>query len=326
MTEPGPALVTGAAGFIGSGVAAALAARVPVRAAYRNTPLPAALLDDRRIEPVRCDLDDPAEVRAAVAGASLVVHAAYGPDAAMAPQCVRLLDAMSAEGVSALIYLSSIAVYGERSGVVDETAAPLGALGAYAQAKRACEALVRDWADAAPGRRALILRPGVVYGAGSRFWIDKMAERIRLGAWGSFGPAGEGVAPLVHVDDVVALIAQASRRLSDDAFRGAPALNVIGPETPSWNAYFARLADALGAPPLRELSPATIAARRAFAVPAKLWRRLGLPGLRSTALAPASGEITLFALRASYPTDAAAGLLGFTPAIGLDEGLRRSLR
>ena len=315
------ALVTGGRGFIGAAAARALAeAGFTTRIGARRA----------RDGETACDLDSPQEVRAAVEGVSLVVHAAYGDVGAMAGQCRTLLDAMSAAGVENLIHLSSIAVYGAAQGTVAETTAATGALDAYGAAKIACEAAVRAWAEAAADgrRRAVVLRPGVVYGAGSRFWIDKMAERIRLGAWGVFGPAGEGPAPLVHVDDVAALIAAAAARLAGETCAGWPAalaLNVVGPETPSWNAYFTALAARLGADPPRRIGGAALALRQTLALGAKVWRKAGLPGGARAALAPTRGEMALFARRATYPTLAARDFLDFAPRIGLDVGLDRSV-
>lgn len=321
----GPTLVTGAAGFIGSAVVRRLVQDGGAfRAGFRNAALPAGLATLLGLAPVRLDLDDEASVDAAVAGAGAVVHAAYGPDDAMAAHCARLLAAMTAHGVDRLVHFSSIAVYGERDGDIVETDGPVGRLGTYGEAKRACEAMIADWTRQGAERRALLLRPGVVYGAGSRFWIDKPAQRIAAG-WGGLGALGEGVAPLIHVDDVAMLAAAGLRSLDDPALDcAAVALNLVGPETPDWNAYFAALAATTGHGPLRTMSGAEIGARRALALPAKAWRRLKLPGFEGLALAPAAGEFALFARKAHFSTEAADRLLG--PArIGLSEGLARSV-
>jgi len=328
-SSPNTILVTGARGFIGSAVAAALfGSGMTVRAGARGCALTHESAGDMRADArfCACDLDDFVQVRAAVAGADLIVHAAYGSDAAMAQQCRTLLEAMAAEGVGSLIYLSSIAVYGEQTGLVFEAAPPQGALGAYAAAKRQCEKLVRDWAQGA--RRAIILRPGIVYGTGSYFWVDKMVERIRLGAWGDFGPAGEGTAALIHIDDLVDLIDVASKRLASNARAALPncaALNAVGPEAPSWNGYFQSLAAAIGAPRLKPLNRSEISLREMLSPLAKIWRRLGLPGARGAALAATSGELALFSRKATYAMNAANDLLGFSPRIDLDEGLARTV-
>ncbi|BCP51456.1 hypothetical protein K32_00730 [Kaistia sp. 32K] len=318
-------LVTGAAGFIGSVAARDLAAvGFAVRAGIRRTQ-PATLPPGAVAVP--CDLANPAATRAAVAGAQVVVHAAYGDERAMVSECRNLLAAMSAARVPSLIYLSSIAVYGERTGIVDETMGAAGSPGAYGDGKIACEAFVRAWAQdpAAPERRVLILRPGIVYGTGSVFWTDKLAERIRAGAWGDFGPAASGPAALVHVDDVAAMVAMAARwiALAPHEWPAVTTLNVVGPETPSWNVYFSALAERLGARPLRRLGGLRLGFRQSLAVPAKICRRLRLPLFRRAALAPTPPEMAIFGRDVTYSTGAAKGR-GLAPRIGLRDGLART--
>jgi len=322
------ALVTGATGFIGSVVTASMAAGgYTVRAGTRRSP--SSTVSPEGIVPTPCDLDDLAQTRGAVADVELVVHAAYGDEAAMVAQCRLLLQAMTEANVPALVYFSSIAVYGDRTGVIDESIPPVGSLGAYARAKIECEALVGAWArdPAHPQRRVLILRPGIVYGTGSRFWTEKLAERIAAGAWGNFGRAADGPAPLVHVDDIGALVAGAGHALLAGQSLGWPALtvlNVVGPQTPSWNDYFAAVAQRIGAQRLPSLGGMRLAVRQFLAVTAKIGRRLGLAGSKRAALAPTRAEMAIFGRDAVYSTQAASSL-GLEARIGLDEGLARTV-
>lgn len=323
MTDrPQCTLVTGGRGFIGSALVAALAAAgFAARAGVRRP----VLASD-----VACDLDEAAQTRSAVDGARLIAHTAYGDPGAMARQCAGLLAAMSRAGVDSLVYFSSIAVYGARDGDVIENDEAVGPLDAYASGKVACEGLVRAWAGdpAHPDRRAIVMRPGVVYGAGSRYWIDRLSQRIRAGMWGDLGAAGEGRAPLIHVDDLVDLAISAAQRLTgpDRAMLPrATALNAVGPDTPCWNAYFRALAAALGAPALLPLDPATLVRQAPLALAAKAWRRLGLPGFEKQALIPTGGELAVYARKANYDTGAARRLLDFAPRVTMAEGLRRSI-
>jgi nucleoside-diphosphate-sugar epimerase len=319
MAQP-KILVTGAGGFIGAGLLPVLARKFGAVSAGFRRARPSALPG---VTAVACDLDDSAQLRAALAGADLVIHAAYGDEAAMPAQARRLLEAMSTVGVKNLLAFSSIAIYGARTGAVVETDGPVGKLSAYAQAKLDCEALYRDWAAQDEARRALILRPGIVYGAGSPFWVEKMGARVASGGWGLFGRRGEGRAALIHLDDLAAQVAAASASLLGGRdLPGFSALNAVGPESPLWNDYFAALAQAIGCGPLRTWSPAEIFVRQALAAPAKILRKLGLPLGATAALAPTPGEMDLFSLDATY-SGAAAELLGFSPAIGMEEGLRR---
>ena len=312
-------LVTGAGGFIGSSVATALEqAGYAVRRGVRRPGESGTL----------CDLDRPDTVAEAVRGVDLVVHAAYGETTHMVQQCRALLTAMAAADVPRLIHLSSIAVYGDAAGLVGENT-PLRAVDAYGLGKIDCEAAVREWtlAPDGSGRRALVLRPGIVYGRGSPLWIEKMADRIRLRAWGTFGAAGEGLAALVHVSDVAGMIVTGAGVLcaAPCTTHSAPTvLNVVGPETPSWNAYFTSLARAMGAPALPVLEGGGLKLRQGLSIGARVWRKLGLPGAAGLALTPLPGEIALFSRKADYRTPAAAAF-GYAPRITLDEGLPRSL-
>ena len=312
-------LVTGAGGFVGRASVRALRARgFRVLAGQRRPP--------RETDEIACDLDRPEEARAALRGVDLVVHAAYGDVRAMSSQNAHLLDAMSAVGARALVSLSSIAVYGEADGDVVETTPSRGELDDYARAKIACEAATRNWTAWSSDRRALLMRPGIVYGTASPFWIAKLSERIRLGAWGDFGPGGDGLAALIHVDDLADMIATSAQLLLSDRRAALDALtvvNAVGPETPTWNAYFHALAAKLGAAPPTSWSAGRLALRQRLATPAKIADRLRLPGFRAAALAPTRGEIALFSRSARY-CGAAAAALGLNARVGLAEGLART--
>lgn len=301
-------LVTGATGFIGRAVCRTLAAQGhKVRAGSRKARRGTAAADGGGIQAYPLDLDRAEPVRAAVEGMDAIVHAAYGRVDAMPEQLARLLDAASAGQVPRLVHFSSIAVYGNATGIVDEQTPAVPPLDAYGTAKIQCEQLLQGWAR--PGRIVTALRPGIVYGPHSPFWNDKIEQRIRAGAWGTFGTAGEGTAALVHVDDVVDAVAAALTRSAEPSWL---ALNITGPQAPSWNAYFQAIADALGSP-LPPIGAPALARARSLVLFAKVWRRLGLSGLDRWALAPTAGELALFARHATYPNALARQVLGWTP-------------
>jgi nucleoside-diphosphate-sugar epimerase len=168
------------------------------------------------------------------------------------------------------------------------------------------------------------LRPGIVYGPGSVLWVDRPLAALRAGVLGDLGPRGEGIAALIHIADV----AEATR-CALAALRGSGpgllAANLVGPETPTWNAYFARLAEQAGLYPPRSLGPGRLALLRALAVPAKAMGRVGLPAPAALRLVPAPGELRLFARAARYETARARTDLGFRATMPLSAGLATSL-
>lgn len=318
-------LVTGGTGFIGSVIARQLAdAGHLVRSGTRRPGQPSP----SGITQIACDLDNPANLTAATDGVTTVVHCAYGDEAAMARQCANLLAAMADSQVSSMVYFSSIAVYGDTESPSLEAPIDIRNLtGTYARGKAACEALVHAWVAEQPSRRAIILRPGAVYGKGSPFWIDKLVERIRTGTWGDFGALGSGPAPLVHVDDVGAVTLTAVETLDHSATPRAAVevFDLIGPETPSWNDYFHALAKVIAAPSLTKVNKAKVRRWQLMSIPAKIWRRAGLPGGRRAALAPTAGELSIFSRHARYDRETLETKLGTAAQISLEEGLRRSI-
>lgn len=323
-------LVTGGAGFIGSHAAGALAAEFNVRRGVRRIPDAVRTGGNATsgIAFVACDLDRPEQIDAALDGVAVVVHTAYAPDGAgTVRQCRALLDAMARKSVAHLVHLSSIAVYGNREGAIAESMGAQGDLSDYARGKEACETLVREWVGplSATRRKAIMLRPGIVYGTGSTFWIDKLAQRIRCNAWGTFGSRGDGIAALIHVDELAEIIARSvGHLLLPETARSATAINVVGPERVTWNDYFSAVADRIGCAPLPALTEHQIGRRQILAIASKVCRRAGIPGLEASSLAPTRGEMQLFGQHAEYLTETARRLFGPLPEITLSEGLART--
>lgn len=315
-------LVTGAGGFIGGAVAHALAGRPGVTVV-------GATRDGRAlgggIAPGRLDVRDRSSVAAALEGVGGVVHCAAGDRATTVDGTGVLLDAARQAGVGRVVHVSSVAVYGGAQGPVDEMAAVLPVSGrGYAHWKAAAEQLCRDAAQGGP--EIVIVRPAIVYGPGSRLWITLPARRLVSGAWRGLGEAGRGTCNPVHVRDVAAACVAG---LTTPGVAGGEAFNVSGADGLSWGAWYARLAQALGLPALRDL-PAAGWRRRAWAALAvkALARKLPAAGRvfeRVILGAPARSELTLFALAATYPIGKAAARLHWEPRIGLEAGLAESV-
>jgi nucleoside-diphosphate-sugar epimerase len=310
-------LVTGAAGFIGRQITRRLAAEPGffVRAGSRQ-----GHAVGHEAQPVRTDVLDPASLVAAFAGVDAVVHCAVGDRATTIFGTDHVVQAAKQAGVQRIVHLSSIAVYGQAAGKVAENEKLLACPeygGGYAHWKAGAEAVCRSLS----GPRVVMLRPTIVYGAGSEQWIALPARRILARRWGTMGPAGEGLCNPVHVTDVAEAALAALRA---DVAHGE-AFNINGPTALTWNGWFNRLAHALGQPELPAIAPAQLYRRSLAAVPVKALLR-ALPALRGQFEwfllgAPAASERALFRLQATYPTDKARTSLGWQPRIDLDEGL-----
>ena len=189
-----PVLVTGATGFLGGHLAAALVSRgYRVRALSRRTSGLEAL-ERLGVEVFRGDLADlPSLVRAA-RGAGVVFHAAgrvsdWGPReaflAANAEGSRNVVAACQEAGVSRLVHLSSLTVLGlPRDGrvVSESTPAAVPARGDfYTESKLAGERSVRE----AHGRRGLsttVVRPGAIWGPGDPNVVPRIVRLLRRGA------------------------------------------------------------------------------------------------------------------------------------------------
>jgi nucleoside-diphosphate-sugar epimerase len=103
------------------------------------------------------------------------------------------------------------------------------------------------------GGSVVTLRPGCVWGAGSELWVGRIARFLRASRLGDLGAAGDGWSNLVHVDDVCAAVVAALRV---EPVRGeVRTYNLAAPDSPRWNEYFVDLSLAIGATPVRRISP-----------------------------------------------------------------------
>jgi UDP-glucose 4-epimerase len=193
-------------------------------------------------EVVEGDILDPAVVSTALADVDTVVHLAAIANTPMGYQnptwveqvnawgTARLVEECVAEGVSHLIYTSSVAVYGPRetSAYPDETA-PCRPVGPYAHSKRSAEHSVQQ----AHGRndlRTTTLRLGIVYGPAPTVRFDAVANRFAYlaGVQHPLTVHGTGAQQraFVHVNDASRAIERVLQRTESPE---EPAIfNVVG--------------------------------------------------------------------------------------------------
>ncbi|HEX4412803.1 MAG TPA: NAD-dependent epimerase/dehydratase family protein [Lacipirellulaceae bacterium] len=202
-------LVTGATGFVGRHLLARLAEQAePVRAMYRD--------EGRRQQYIThgetaiCgDICDPTVMRDAVAGSDVIYHCAAAHSTSTPDEIRRtnlaavetLLDATKAVAPKArIVLLSSLNVLGNNSFVAATEDSPRKIThDLHADLKTAAEVVAERAIGA--GTDIVILRPGLIYGAGD-LNFSKLARAIARGKLVYIGSC-DNIVPVVHVDDVV---------------------------------------------------------------------------------------------------------------------------
>lgn len=223
-------LITGGSGFIGGYFMRAFVARGDEVTNLDIVP-PAASLPAHRF--IRGDTRDAQALDRALEGCDAVLHLAaahhdfgitHETSYAVNETATELLcAAMSRAGIRELCFYSSVAVYGEGSTPPTEETSPTPT-GAYGGSKLAGEVMVQRWvAQDEANRRALVIRPTVVFG---RQNFANMYSLIRHATRRMFLSVGGGtnIKSLVHVDNLVAATLWLWSRPDAPAFR---VINVV---------------------------------------------------------------------------------------------------
>ncbi len=314
------ALVTGAAGFLGRAVVAALRARGETVRVLVRRPV-AAFRDDTGIQVVIGDLGDPRIVDHAVAGAGIVYHVGAamrgGPrdfEAGTLWGTRNVLDACRRHGSPRLVYVSSMSVFdhaGRRNGDVlteDYRFEPHPQLrGAYTQTKLTAERMVAA-AIAEQRLPAVILRPGQIFGPGAE-QVTPNGTIALAGRWIAIG-SGSQVLPLVYRDDVVDALLQAAE--SPRALGGT--FNLVDPDSVDRDTYLRRCKAKLGDHLKLMWVPQWVFLCLAIGVELLgkvLGRDVPLTRYRVRSLRPL----------ANFDTRAARDVLGWAPRVGVRRGL-----
>lgn len=320
-------LVTGASGFLGSHLCAALADRgIPVRALYRRKAAPPELsrLESRGVELMNGDLGDPETCARAVRGVGAVIHSAalamdWGDPKLFrsinVEATARLLDAAQRASCGTFLYISSAVVHGFGPHVDTTEEGPYHPLAyPYQTTKLEAEKLVL--ARNAPGFGTLAVRPCNVYGPGDHTSTYAMFAAILGSGFGYLGDGSAYTCP-IYIDDLCAGVIAA---LESPRAAGEAILLTDGQKVP-WKRYVEVMYEAVGS------------GKKPLSLP--LW--VAFPAARAMSFAwhlagsKSPPPLTMYRVEQGarhyhFSNEKAKRLLGFSPTVFIEEGLARTAR
>jgi dihydroflavonol-4-reductase len=336
--------VTGAAGFTGGHLARTLAARGDhVRALVRpgSEPAPLALGSDPtqktlasdpappvrgsdlgRLEVVRGDLRDADSLMRAADGVEVVYHiAAIYRQAglrddeyrAVNASAVRtVIEAAKAGGARRVVHCSTVGVHGDVERPPANEDAPLRPGDVYQQTKLEGERIARE-AAGDTGVDVVIVRPTGIYGPGDR----RLLKLFRGIARRRFAVLGDGriFYHLTYIDDLI----EGFRLCGTVPSATARTYILAGGEVTTLNELIELIAEEARVPPPRLHLP--------------VWPFWAAGALCEAICAPLGIEPPIYRRRVDFFTKSRAfdisrarAELGYAPAIGLREGIARTLR
>lgn len=321
MTPARPTLVTGAGGFIGRHLVAALHARgTPVRAVVRSA-ADADALAPLCADLVVGDLVEADTIARASAGVEAVFHLAgklFEPGADPSTYerlhvaaTASLFDACAGSGnLSFFLHCSTTGIHGPTGSTPareDDRPAPSNA---YESTKVRGEQTVRERAQRSQ-TPLVIARPGLVYGPGDRHLLG-WYRSIRDGYYRVVGPGTNHLHP-IYIDDAV----DGLLRCPQAATPEGRAYHLVGERPYTMRA----LSDAIGHAVGRRVPGMHLPAALAWAAGAA-FECLPVPRRR---LPLSRTRVTFLLQNREYDGTRAHDELGFTPQVPLGEGLARTV-
>jgi len=310
-------LVTGATGAIGPGVVDALAGTFEVRTLARRVPPPG--LFRVPVTSFQGDVSDLAAVRRAAEGARAIVHLAallhlVDPPPSMRTEYERVniggtaavIEAARTEGVSRVVLLSTIAVYGSQPrGLLDEDS-PTRPDTLYGESKVEAERIAVG-ARTGDGRPlSTVLRSAAVYGPRVKGNYQRLVRALARRRFVPIGP-GDNLRTLVFEDD----LASATVLAAEHAAAAGRIYNVTDGHVHALREIIAAICTALGRRPPRWHAPVA-PVRAALRAASMIDRRL--PAMLNKYLEAVAVD------GSRIQTE-----LGFRPATGLMEGWSRTV-
>lgn len=311
---PDDVFVTGARGFIGRTLAAHLREH-GVRVAGVD------IAADDATGVVAGDITDPAPWRERIAPDAVVVHtAALVSNTPTLEEAWRVntlgtrrvLDAAIAAGARRFVYVSSVRAFSDL-GFPDQVSEdhPLRPDGnPYVDTRIAAEQAVLQ-AHAAGEMEVVVVRPGDVYGPGSRPWTILPVEMMKARRF-VLPAGGRGIFSPVYVDDLVAGLTLAAHHpaAAGQVFTLGGGVGISNRE------FFGHYSRMLG-----QRGPVCLPTPVALALATAADRAARLAGSETEANPTA---VRYFLRTGTYSIEKARRLLGYDPQVGVEEGMART--
>ncbi|HEY4231852.1 MAG TPA: NAD-dependent epimerase/dehydratase family protein [Lacipirellulaceae bacterium] len=318
-------LITGATGMVGSACARrAAAAGYHVQAMVRPKS-DRSLLDGVSVQFVEADLGQPEAFLAALADAEIVIHTAahvgdWGPAEKYRALNVVALEylvhaAAQTGKLRRWIQVSSLGVYPARHhyGTDETTLADAVGLDGYTRTKAEAETLLNHHIKE-HGFPAVVLRPGLIYGANDRHALPRFIEKIQSGQLKFLG-RGDRVLNNTYVENLVDAVFLA---LENPAALGET-FNIHDERLVTREEFVNAIADYLGKPHPRHV-PEWVA--RMLVKPIE-----GMARLRGATKPPflTAAQIKFMTLNLDYSIVKAKRVLGYQGRVDFREGIRIAL-
>ncbi|MFZ1491004.1 MAG: NAD-dependent epimerase/dehydratase family protein [Ilumatobacteraceae bacterium] len=310
-------VVTGAGGFVGRALLDSYRSVGWDVAGVELSPAPDWA---REWDVVAGDVSEPGTWQEHLVGADVVVHTAALVSNVVSRRRAwqvnvcgtrNVVEAVAEGGAKRMVQFSSLAVYSHhRDGVLDEHHPVRPSGDVYGDTKIAGEQVVLQ-AHAAGEVQATIVRPGDIYGPGSRPWTILPVQSLK--SHQVVLPAmGKGVFSPIYVDDVVEFVRTAAQHPAaiGEVFNLTGGVAV---STREFISYYSRM---LGMRP-PPVAPTPVAVGVAAALGATL-RRLGRPSEVNAA------TMRMLAATGTVSIDKARRLLGWEPRVPLAAGMART--
>jgi len=311
-------LITGGGGFIARHFIKRLSReRVPLTLYDRVVPD----WDPGPVQVVRGDIRDRCPLLRAATRCDAVLHlAAAHHDSGISARTYydvneggtrALCDVLDEAGISNVCFFSTVAVYGDSPEPRHEDA-PTRPTGPYGESKLAAERVLEDWVARAPGRRVVIIRPPVVFGAGNYANMYSLIRQIDRGGFVQVGK-GRNVKSLVYVENLVEATLLVWLREASPPFE---IVNVVDKPDLTSRQIAEILCQALGRPLPRRSIPLGLALALGLPFDALSW-------LTGRSLRISRARIRKYAAEQTKFEAEKLARLGFRATISLEEGLRR---